>query len=187
MFKVGAASAHSRSKTTSQLFQRNKKEFLRKYLTIDETWIHYFTPESNWQSAEWTATGESPLKRPETQTLEGNDLASVFWDAQGILFIDYLEKGRIIYNKYYIALMVRLTEEIAKRRTEMKKKKCSFTKTMHRVTNRSQRWQNYMNCISNCFRTHSILQIWPPNNYWMFADLKRMLKRKRFGSNEVVI
>ena len=30
-----------------QLFQGNKKQFLRKYVTMDETWIHYFTPESN--------------------------------------------------------------------------------------------------------------------------------------------
>ena len=26
-----------------------------------------------------------------------------------------------------------------------------------------------------------------PNNYWLFADLKRMLQGKRFGSNEEVI
>ena len=26
-----------------------------------------------------------------------------------------------------------------------------------------------------------------PSNYWLFADLKRMLQRKRFGSNEEVI
>ena len=42
-----------------QLFQRNKLEFLRKYVTMDETWIHHFTPESNWYSSEWIAAGES--------------------------------------------------------------------------------------------------------------------------------
>ena len=26
-----------------------------------------------------------------------------------------------------------------------------------------------------------------PSNYWLFADLKRMLQGKRFGSNEEVI
>ena len=51
-----------------QLFQRNKKKFSRKYVTMDETWIHHFTLESNWLSAEWTAAGESHPKRPKTQT-----------------------------------------------------------------------------------------------------------------------
>ena len=45
-----------------QLFQCNKKEFLHKYVTMDETWIHHFILESNWLSDEWTATGESRPK-----------------------------------------------------------------------------------------------------------------------------
>ena len=61
-----------------QLFQRNKKEFLREYVTMDETWINYFTLESNRQSAVWTAAGKSRLKRPKTQTLVGKVLPSVF-------------------------------------------------------------------------------------------------------------
>ena len=68
---------------------------------MDETWIH-FTPESNWQSAEWIAAGESRPKWPKTQTSAGKILASVLWDAQGILFINYLEKERSINSEYYI-------------------------------------------------------------------------------------
>ena len=29
-----------------ELFKRDKKDFLRRYETMDETWIHYCTPES---------------------------------------------------------------------------------------------------------------------------------------------
>ena len=48
-----------------------------------------------------------------------------YWDAQGILFINYLEKGRTINTRYYIALLVHLKEEIAKKRPQIKKKKKS--------------------------------------------------------------
>ena len=65
---------------------------------MDETWIHHFTLESNQQSAEWTAAGESRPKQPKMQTSAGKVLASVFWDARGIWFVDYLEKGRTINN-----------------------------------------------------------------------------------------
>ena len=44
-----------------------------------------------------------------------------------------------------------------------------------------------MNHTLNCFHTHPFLQIWPPSDFWLFADLKRMLQRKRFGYNEEVI
>ena len=101
----------------------------------------------------------------------------------------YLEKGRTINSEYYIALLMSLKEELAKKkkkkkRPKMKKKKCSF-KTIYRVTSRSQRWQKFMNCTSNCFRT-PLFSISGPRDYWLFADLKRMLQRKRFGSNEVI-
>jgi len=35
-------------------------------------------------------------------------MASVFWDAEGILFIDYLKKGKTITGEYYSNLLTRL-------------------------------------------------------------------------------
>ena len=144
-----------------QLFQCKKKEFLHKYVTMEETWIHHFTLESNQQSAEWTVAGEIRPKGPKMQTLADKVLASIFWDAQSILFIDYYEKERTINSEYYIALLVHLKEEIVKNSHKWRRKKCSFTKTMHSITSQSQWWQNYMNYTLNCFCTYPILQIWP--------------------------
>ena len=99
---------------------------MHEYVTMYETWIHHFTLESNQQSAEWRATGESRLKWPKMQTSAGKVLASIFWYAQGILFIDYPEKGRIINSKYYITLLVHLKEAIIRKLPQMKKKKVLF-------------------------------------------------------------
>ena len=105
----------------------NKEEFLHKYVTMDETWIHHFTLESNQLSAECTAVDENRPKRPKTQASAGKVLASVFWDVQGIFFIDYLEKGRTINSEYHIALLVHLKEETAKKWPQMKKKKSALS------------------------------------------------------------
>ena len=32
------------------MFQRNQKEFLRRYVSVDKTWIHYYTPKTKNQS-----------------------------------------------------------------------------------------------------------------------------------------
>ena len=74
-----------------QLLQRKQKEFLRKYVTMDETRIYHFILELNQQLAEWTAAGESHPKRPKMQTSAGKVLGSIFWDVQDIVFIDYLQ------------------------------------------------------------------------------------------------
>ena len=146
-----------------ELFRRNKPNFLHRYVTMDETWIHHYTPEWKRSSAVWTAVGEKRPKRPKTQMWAGKVMASVFWDAHGVLFIDYLEKGKTINSERYIGQLMRLKNEIGEKRLHMKKKKVLFHQDkMRRVTSRSLPWRNWMNWASNCFRTHHIHRIWPP-------------------------
>ncbi|KAL7723422.1 hypothetical protein ACLKA6_012343 [Drosophila palustris] len=51
------------SKSCLDMFNRNPSEFLRRYITMDDTWIHHYIPESNRSSAEWREAGESRSKR----------------------------------------------------------------------------------------------------------------------------
>ena len=85
-----------------ELFRRNKPNFLRRYVTMDETWIHHYTPKSKRSSAEWTAVGEKRPKRPKTQMWAGKVMASVFWDAHEVLFMEYLDKSKTINSEHYI-------------------------------------------------------------------------------------
>jgi hypothetical protein len=49
-------------------------------------------------------------------------LASVFWDKDGILPVDYLQKGATIMAKYHIALVNRLKQQLVfKRRGKLLK------------------------------------------------------------------
>ncbi|XP_014475531.1 PREDICTED: histone-lysine N-methyltransferase SETMAR-like, partial [Dinoponera quadriceps] len=109
-----------------ELFRRNKTDFLRRYVTMDETWIHHYTAESSRQSAEWTAAGEPRPKRPKEQQSAGKVMAYVFWDAHCILFIEYLEKAQTINSNRYIGQLDRLKEEISKKRPHMQRKKLLF-------------------------------------------------------------
>ena len=126
----------------------------------------------------WVDSSRS--KRLKTQRSAGKVLTSVFWDTQGILFIDYLKKGRTINSEYYIALLVRLKEEIAKKRLQMKKKNVLFH-------------QNNAPChksivmMAKLHKLHFKLLLHPayspdlaPSDYWLFADLKIRLQGKRF-------
>ena len=79
---------------------QSKKGFLRRYVTMDETWIYHYTLETKRSSAEWTAAGGSRSKQPKTQQWACKVMASVFWNTHGILFIDYPEKGKTINRDY---------------------------------------------------------------------------------------
>jgi len=175
------------SESCLALFTKKKQEFLRRYVTMDETWIHHYTPESKRSSSEWRAPGESRPKRPKTQQSAGKVLASVFWDAHGILFIDYLEKGKTINSDYYIALLERLKDEIAEKRPHMSKKKVLFHQD-NAPCHKSMKTMAKMHELGFELLPHTPYSPdLAPSDYWLFADLKKKLARKRFGSNEEVI
>jgi hypothetical protein len=64
--------------------------------------------------------------------ITGKAMASVFWNAEGILFIDYLEKSTTITGEYYSNLLTTLDEKIRDKRPGLKKS--SFIRTMHPPT-----------------------------------------------------
>ena len=51
----------------------------------------------------------------------GKVMATVFWDARGIIYTDCLEKGQAIRGAYYASLLHRTSEEIKKKRSHLKK------------------------------------------------------------------
>jgi hypothetical protein len=61
----------------------------------------------------WTQTWRTNSKEGQDSFSAGKVMASFFWDAKGILLIDYLQKGKIINGEYYANLLNRLKTAIA--------------------------------------------------------------------------
>lgn len=97
------------------MLKRNPQDFWRRFVTVDETWIHHYTPETKQQSKQWIMSGESAPKKAKTVLSAGKVMATVFWDSQGIILIDYLQKGKTITGEYYATLLDRLKEELKKK------------------------------------------------------------------------
>ena len=110
------------SHTNLNLFEEDPANFPRRFVTMDETWVHHFTPEAKQQSKQWKHSGPPPPKKTKTVPSAGKVMASVFWDADGILLIDYLQKGQTINGTYSASLLTQLWEKIKiKRRGKVNK------------------------------------------------------------------
>ncbi|XP_076266061.1 histone-lysine N-methyltransferase SETMAR-like [Rhynchophorus ferrugineus] len=142
--------------------------------------VHHFTPKSNRQSSEWTAHDEPAPKRGKTLQSAGKVMASVFWDAHGIIFIDYLEKGRIINSDYYIAVIGpfegrnrRKTAAFEEKESDASSKQCTLLKIQ----------ELGFELLPRPAYSPDL----PPSNYFLFSNLKRMFAGKKFSLNEEVI
>jgi hypothetical protein len=71
---------------------------------------------------QWAEVGCSAPKKSSLVPSAAKVMASVFWDAKGILFIDYLEKGKTITGEYYSNLLTRLDEKHREKRFGLQKK-----------------------------------------------------------------
>ena len=91
---------------------RSKDDFLLRLVTIDETWVHYYEPENKAQSRQWVGPGSPRPKKLKTQPSAGKVMATVFWDAKGVIMLDFLSKRNTITGVYYANLLDQLRTAI---------------------------------------------------------------------------
>ncbi|KFD52818.1 hypothetical protein M513_06309, partial [Trichuris suis] len=99
-----------------ELFENSEEDFLRRIVTGDEVWLCHYDSESEQQSRQWKHVNSPRPKRARLEPRLGKILATIFWVAEGILLIDYMEDGGTITGKYYANLFLQLREEIKEKR-----------------------------------------------------------------------
>ena len=91
--------------------------FLDQIVTGDETWISHNTPTSKRQSMEWHHAQSPKRPRKFKQTASARKLmASVFWDRQGVLLVDFMSRNTTINADAYRATLRHLRKAIQNRR-----------------------------------------------------------------------
>ena len=114
-------------------------------------------------------------------------MASVFWDSQGIIMIDYLEQGRMINGAYYAAELRCLRQEIARKR----RGKLTLGILLLQDNVPAHTLQVAMTAATEC--GFEVLPHPPyspdvtPSDFCLFPKLKSNLRGTQFGSNEGVI
>jgi len=177
--------------TTSEqcltLFKRNPKEFPRLFVTVDETWYHWYTPETKEQSKQWTLPDEPGPKNAKSVPSAGKVMATVVWDSQGVIYIDYLEKGKTVTGLYYAELLGRFAAELQKIRPHLAKKKVLF----HH--DNAPAHTSALPKAKLVELGYELLPLPPyspdlaPCDFFLFPNLKKSLAGQKFASKEEVV
>ena len=78
--------------------------------------VHYYEPENKAQSHQWVGPGFPRPKKFKTQPSAGKVMATVFWDAKGVIMLDFLPKRSIITGVYYTNLLDQLRTAVRGKR-----------------------------------------------------------------------
>ena len=101
------------------LCNADEDNFFSRLITVDESWIHHFDPETKQASMQWKHSASPPPKKACVQPSAGKVMLTVFWDECGVIYTDYLEKGKTITGQYYSNLLTNLRQEIKLKRRGM--------------------------------------------------------------------
>lgn len=93
-----------------------EEEIISRIVTCDETWIRQWDPESKQESLQWKFKDEKPPRKYKVRPSASKLMATIFWDAEGILLIDYLPKKTTMNADYYANLLCQLRDAIKEKR-----------------------------------------------------------------------
>ena len=97
-------------------YRANPESFIRHRVTQDETWVHHFDPETKARSMQWKHQGSPAPKKFKVAASSGKVMASIFWDDEGVIMVDYLKTGQTINGEYYANELRNLREAIKNKR-----------------------------------------------------------------------
>ena len=180
----------TRASVYSALLKWNRSkedDFLSRLVTVDETWVHYYEPENKAQSRQWVGPGSLRPKKFKTQPSAGKVMATVFWDAQGIIMLDFLAKKRTITGAYYANLLDQLRTAIREKRRGKLSKGILLQQDNARV-------HTCKIAMDAAERNGYELILQPaysmdlaPSDYFLFPNLKKDIHGLHFRSNKEVV
>ena len=82
-------------------FQQEGRNFMERIVTVDETWISFYMPETKQQSTMWKTPGYQSLKKFKQAQSTKKQMFIVFFDARGVVLAHAVPQGQTVKAAYY--------------------------------------------------------------------------------------
>ena len=136
---------------------------------------------------EWRHSGSPRSKKFRVQKSAGKFLASIFWDQDGILLIDYHSKDQTVNAEYYSSLLVQL-KDILKEEHRGKFTKVVLFLHDNAPAHRALATEKKLAYLGfQCLDHPPIFRIWPRQTTKCSLDWQKQLKVRHFSSDAKVI
>jgi len=155
--------------------QRALIEFLaQNFATGDKSWVYHYDPENKRQSMEYRHPGSPSVKKFRTVPSAKKVMLTIFWDARGVLDMEFLTKGSKVNSDSYCATLLSLKQRIRRIRPERN------TLLLHHDNTRphcSAQTQDAMTSLKFTVVPHPPYSPdLAPSDFWLFPKLKETLK-----------
>ena len=166
---------------------RSKDDFLLRLVTVDETWVHYYEPENKAQSRQWVGPGSPRPTKFKMQPSAGKVMATVFWDAKGVIMLDFLPKRSTITGVYYANLLDQLRTTIHEKLRGKLYKGVLLQQNNARVPTCKVAMDAVERNRCELIPHHAYSSDLAPSDFFLFPNLKKHIRGLHFQSDEEVV
>lgn len=166
-------------------FQQGRA-FLDKFVTQDETWICYYTPELKSQSSEWLPAGSDPPKKAKSCPSTKKLMLSIFWDSEGIIYQHWVARGQTIYSKYHCNVLQSFRDHMRRKRPDKYKNGYVLHLDNARVHTSKETTEFMAKAGIKTYPHPPYSPDLAPSDFYLFPKLKKQLAGLRFVSDQEV-
>ena len=139
------------------------------------------------KSRQWVGPGSPGPKKFKTQPSAGKVMATVFWDAKGVIMLDFLPKRSTITGVYYANLLDQLRTAIR----EKHRGKLSKGVLLQQDNVRVHTFKVAMDAVERnryeLIPHPAYLPDLAPSDFFLFPNLKKDIRGLHFRSDEEVV
>jgi len=164
-----------------ELFEQFGDLFLVNIITMDETTLSLYVPESKRESLEWKFPGEASTKKMRSSAFHRKAMMlTLFWDANGVILADFLNSGTNINSEYYSNLVLEARK---------KRRKSRLCDLYYLADNAPVHTSQHSKAVFDTIGMR-MLQHPPyspdlaPSDFYLFRHLKKHLRGERFNNKD---
>ncbi len=165
----------------SQLMLRNihrTPAVLKKIVTMDESWVYQYDPETKMQSSQWLAKGDPHPVKCRRPRAVGKCMLITFFDWKGMIHFEFLRNGTVTAD-YFVQVLSRLRNALRVKRPR---------RQMYLHMDNASPHTTRITKLYLLLTSQRVLEHPPPNSpdlmpsdFWLFNRIKRGLKGNRYA------
>ena len=175
------------SESILNFIDEEEENFCTRYSTMDESWLYLYDPDSKQQSSVWIEKGSNPPVKFKADRSVKKVMATVFWDFKGIIYVEYLVGGGTVTGARFANSVRNFREEVTKKRRG--KVRAGLVLHMDNapvhtaLVAKAAIREADIELLSHPPYSPDLA----PSDYWLFPNLKKALKGRRFKDTSDVI
>ena len=93
--------------------------FLSRVITVDESWLYGYNPETKRQSSQWKSPTSPRPKKARRVKSNLKSMLITFFDRKGIVHKEFVPPGQTVNSGFYCEVLWRLREKVRRHRPQL--------------------------------------------------------------------